>query len=263
MGVSLQFYVLFDINRLTKESILSDPLELFGIIIILVALIFVAILSRILLKSYKENKARPTLYFFLAFILLIIAAIFLFIEQFGYSSIGDPNIGDIGGVIATIAVGSSMVFVDLFSFHNTFPGKVKILGTIVGLVTAIYVGTIIWAILTGPPVKDVINSEIVYLETWINILIYCTVIPIIIVAPFTFYYYAYRVRDENKPNSRRSLWLGTGLAIFGAGYIAELAPFFPTILSIPFRVTYLIAAIILYNCFTLPEWFKKRIGWPT
>ncbi|MHA1378573.1 MAG: hypothetical protein ACTSRG_09345 [Candidatus Helarchaeota archaeon] len=246
------------LSLISEESMLNDPIELFGIIVILIALFLIVIFSRILYKSYKENHDIATLYLIIAFILLVIAAFFLFIEQFAYS-MGNISLGDIGGIIATISVGSSMVFVALFAFHNTFPDKVKILGTLVAIGSIIYVGTISWAILQSPPIKDVINNEIIY-TTWINILIYCTVIPIILVAPMTFHYFGYKIRAENKPSSNRSYWFAVAFYIFGAGYIGELAPFFPTFLSNILRVTYLIAAIILYNCFTMPEWFKKRLG---
>ena len=248
------------LSLLGGESLLSNPIELYGIIMILAALVIVGLLARTLLKSYRENQNIGTLYFALAFILLIIAAAFLFIEQLFYTN-GNITIGDIGGMIATVAVGSSMVLINLFAFHNTFPERVKILGTIVGLLTALYVGTMLWAIPQGPPIKDVINSEIVYLQVWIDILIICTVIPIVLVAPMTFHYFGLKVKSENPSNAKRSYWFAAGFYIFGLGYTGELVPFFPSDISNILRTTYLITRIILYICFTMPDWFKTRIGW--
>ncbi len=261
MGTSFQYQWELFLSQISNKSLLSNPIELYGIIVILIALVIVSLLTRVCLKSYKENQNIATLYFALAFVFLIAAAVFLFVEQLGYSSLGKPDIGDIGGIIATIAVGTSMVFIDLFAFQNTFPDKVKLFGIIVAIGSIIYVGTIDWAILTGWPVKDIVNFEIVYYETWINVLIYCTVPPIVLIAPITFYYFAYKAQNENAPSASRSRFFGTGLLIFAIGYIAELAPFFPTVLSNLLRTTYLIAGIMLYIAFTMPDWYKKRIGW--
>ena len=120
-------------------------------------------------------------------------------------------------------------------------------------ITTIYVEVLCWAILSGPPIMDVVNYEIVYNEMWINILIYCTAPTGLFFAPATFYYFGIKSREESRANSNRSIWFGTGVVFFDIAYILEVAPFFPSELSIPFRSFFLVAAIIMYFCFT-KEW---------
>ena len=72
---------------------------------------------------------------------------------------------------------------------------------------------------------------------------------------------AIRVKEENPPASNRASWFGNAFLVYAIGQVVEFAPFFPTEFSVPLRITYVIAALIFYICFTMPEWFKKRIGW--
>jgi len=261
MGASLQYYIWFYINKAVGYSILSNPYELIGLILILTGLVLVGILAGVLYKSYRQTKMKPTLYFFLAFVFFIIAAFFLFLEKLSYASMGSMLLGDISMILSMVTVGIAIIFIDLFAFHNTYPDHVRSLGSIIVIITCITFGIRLWGLYVGPPIMDIINFEIVYLDLGVNIILYGTIIPVIVIGPLTFYYFSIKSYKENKPNSIRSFWFGTGLLCFGVGYIAEVAPFFPTEFSILFRSTYIISAIILYICFTMPDWFKDKIGW--
>ncbi|MHA1378358.1 MAG: hypothetical protein ACTSRG_08240 [Candidatus Helarchaeota archaeon] len=105
------------------------------------------------------------------------------------------------------------------------------------------------------------NFEIEYNYLWINILIYCTAIPIQLITPITFFIFTKRTRGENRGVSNRSLWLGLGTLCYAIGYTIEIARFFLTTLSNPFRSFLTVATIILYIYFTIPEWFRNKIGW--
>ncbi|MHA1301452.1 MAG: hypothetical protein ACTSO9_18680 [Candidatus Helarchaeota archaeon] len=250
MGASPLYHLEFLGNKLLGYSILDNPMEVIGLGILMVMLVFVSILSVKLYKSYKETKMLSTLYFFLAFFFFIIAAFFLILEKFSYSTLGNVTLGDIGGVIALNFSGVAIICMNLFAINNTYPERIKIYGTIISVVTEIYTWVLCWAILTGPPIKDIINYEIIYGEIWIDILIYVTAIPVLLIAPLTFLYFAYKTKAESPANSRRSKWFGIGIIFFDIAYILEIAPFFPSVLSIPFRSFFIISVVILYICFT-------------
>ncbi|NVM01326.1 MAG: hypothetical protein HWN67_03260 [Candidatus Helarchaeota archaeon] len=246
-------------NRLAEYSILKNPLELFGLGIIIVAMIIVAFLAYQMFNSYRETKMAATLYWALAFGFLLIAVIFLIIEKVSYSTLGNRSLGDTMAIFALIFSGAAIVCFDIFSFHTTYPDRVKILTVIVSLIAAIYVGILVYSIILSYPHADVVNYELVY-EPKTYIIVYCTLLPIILIAPSIFFYYSSKMRDNNPPNSIRARWMGIGLLFFAIGYITEVAPFLGE-LAIPFRIFFVLAGITLWICFRMPEWFKSKIGW--
>lgn len=257
---SIWYGVYYTWDQNTGNTLLQDPMELFGFGLIIIAMIFVVILTNKLFKSYKETKLPATLYWALGFAFLLAAVITLIIEKFSYSALGITSVGDISAIIALITSGAAIVCFDIFSFHTTYPEHVKVLTSVVSVGAIIYLGTLVSSIIIGYPFADVMDYELVYTPI-ADIIVYCTLLPIILIAPIIFYYYASKIRKENKPNSTRAFWMGTGLLAFDIGYIAEVAPFFPTELSIPFRIFFAIAAYIMYVCFSMPDWFKRRIKW--
>jgi hypothetical protein len=50
--------------------------------------------------------------------------------------------------------------------------------------------------------------------------------------------------------------MGIGLSCFGLGYLLTFIPILAISLSF-----FLATTIIMYICFSMPEWFKNRIGW--
>ncbi|MHA1378357.1 MAG: hypothetical protein ACTSRG_08235 [Candidatus Helarchaeota archaeon] len=247
-------------NTIAGYSVLKNPWELIGLGIILVAMIIVAFLAQQMFKNYKETKMIATLYWALAFFFLLVAVVFLIIEKVSYSTLGNADLGDLMAILALITSGAAIVFFDIFSFHTTYPERVKVLTSFVSILATIYVGSLVYAIISGYPLADVKAYELVY-NPFIDIIVYCTLLPIILIAPIIFFYYASRMREESPPNSKRSNWIGTGLLFFAIGYIAEVAPFLPTEFSIPFRIFFVLAGYTLWVCFSMPDWFKNRIGW--
>ena len=252
----------YDFNKyILGYSVLKNPLELIGLGIIVMALIMVAILAQQMLKSYRETKMTATLYWALAFLFLLIAVIFLIIEKVCFSTLGNQGFGRLMAVIALMTSGVAIVCFDLFAFHTTYPEKVPFLGTLVSILAAIYAGSLIYAIISGSAdLARVEHYELVYSPT-IDIIVYCTLLPIILLAPIIFFYYSGRMKEENPPNSKRSSWIGTGMLFFAIGYVAEVAPFMPSEFSIPMRIFFVLAAFVLWICFSMPDWFKNRIGW--
>ncbi|MFX0136059.1 MAG: hypothetical protein ACFFDN_20630 [Candidatus Hodarchaeota archaeon] len=246
-------------NRLAGYSVLKNPLELFGLGIIIVAMIIVTILAFQMFRNYRETKMVATLYWALAFGFLLIAVIFLIIEKVSYSTLGNRSLGDTMAIFALIFSGAAIVCFDIFSFHTTYPDNVKILTLFVSIIAAIYVGVLIYSIILGYPHADVVNYELVY-EASTDIIVYCSLLPIILLAPLIFFYYSSKMRENNPPNSIRARWMGIGLLFFAIGYITEVAPFLG-ILAIPFRIFFLLAGIVLWICFSMPDWFKQKIGW--
>lgn len=257
---SIWYGIEFSWNKLLGYSILKNPMELigFGIIIIVIGLII--FILNYLIKSYKETKMGTTLLWILGFSFLLVGIIFLILDKFSYSTLGNAPFGDLMAILAIITSGIGIVFFDVFAFHITYPEREKILTLLFSILAAIYIVTLCSAIIAGPPTADVVNYELVYIPI-VNIIVYITLLPIMLIAPGILIYYYSRMRNKNRPNALRAFWMGIGLLAFAIEYIAEAAPFFPPRLAIPMRVLFVIAGAILYICLSMPDWFKDRIGW--
>ncbi|MFX0138619.1 MAG: hypothetical protein ACFFDN_33560 [Candidatus Hodarchaeota archaeon] len=250
----------FSWNRFLGYSVLKDPMELIGLVIILVILAIVTVIIPKLFKTYKDLRDSATFAWLLTFIFLEAAIIFLIFEKVSYSTLGLIDLGDIMAIIAFSCVSVAIVSINYFTFNMTYPDHKKILTMIVLILTIIHNIVLIFAILSGPPYADVINYELVY-DISINRIVYPILLSIILIPPIIFFYFSSKSREENRPNSIRALWMGIGIICFDIGYLTEVAPIFPTELSIPLRILFAVAALIMYVCFSMPDWFKKKIGW--
>ena len=102
-----------------------------------------------------------------------------------------------------------------------------------------------------------------YYPLIIQLIIYITAIPSAIFPPAVFFYFAKKIREENKPQSSFSVLFGIGLVCIAFGYIFGFFVFIPlVILPVITRGLYLSFIIIMYVCFSMPDWFKRRINWP-
>ena len=258
--MSINYAIEFTLRELSGYSMFTDPLELFGTILILVILAITILIVVKLFNNYKETNDKATLSWALASLFLLFAIIFLIIEKLSYSTLGQPDFGRLVAMIASSCVAASLVSFSNFAFYITYPKYKDIFVIIVAILGISYMAVLIYANIMGPPLVDVVEFELIY-DISINFLIYPLLIPILTIGPVIFFYFAQKSREENRPNATRAIWLGIGLICFGTGYIVEVAPFFPPFLSIPLRGLFLATAIIMYICFTMPEWFKKSIGW--
>ena len=77
-------------------------------------------------------------------------------------------------------------------------------------------GLLIFGTITGPPNAHIQNYEMVY-SPFINLVVYITYVPLISILTLPFYIFAFRMRDEDRPNFNRTFWLGTGVLVFFFG----------------------------------------------
>ena len=250
----------FSWNKALGYSILKNPLELIGIGIIAVILVIVILGVRELYKIYKSNRDVANLTWLLTFLSLLFAVIFLICEKLCFSTFGLYEFGKFMALLAFCFVGFAVIAINNFAFRMNNPERVKLLTACVTILVVIYITVLSYAIIIGYPISDVVNYELVY-DVSIDLIVYPVLITILAIAPLTFFYFSSKIREENKAASTRALWMGLGIVFFGVGFIVEVAPLFPTELSIPLRGLFAAAAIIMYVCFAMPEWFKNKIGW--
>ncbi len=256
MAVSWIYYIEYISTTLFGVDIYRQPMQVFLLLILLIAGCFLIGIIYELNKDYKKRQSTETLLFLIGLIFLIPVIILGIISGLCYSVLGLPDLGILLTIIGMFPVQITYLCVNLFAIRMTFPKRYKVILVILVLLSVITVGSQLWAIDQGPPHFDIINFGIIYsLEVQIvrfTALILAAVFPISV-----FYYYAAKIREENKPRSNLSLWLGTGILCFVLAFqIPTIAPIFRII-----QAFYLPAAIIFYVCFSMPEWFKKRIGW--
>ncbi|MFX1450756.1 MAG: hypothetical protein ACFFCM_07940 [Promethearchaeota archaeon] len=250
----------FSLKKLMGVSILDNPMEVFGLIIVIILEVVIALLIYRAFTSYRETKMFSTMLWLLAFSFIFVGVIFLILEKVAYSTLGNIGLGDLMTILALITSGAGIVCFDMFSFHTAYPDYEKGLSVIVSSLAAIYIGALSFAIATGSPNSEIINNEPVY-SLGFDIIAYLTLVPLLAIAPFVFLFFYWRNRDRERGPALRGLWIGIAFLFFAFGYISEAAPYFPADLAIPLRVFHLIAASLLYICLTMPDWFKNRIGW--
>jgi len=255
MGVDWFYSLQFYSNQLFSHSILSNPVELITLVSLIISGIFLTGIIRALYTNYKENKLLETLFFLLGMICLIIAAVLAILVNFAYTTWGLPGLGTIVSIIMNIVVLVCILLVNLFSIRVTFPKRYKFLLAILLVLSAILVYTGVWATVQGPPLSRVIDFGLVFSLEFMLIrffgLVVFSVIPISL-----FFYYAKKVREEKRAHSNRSIWLGLGILCFSiAILVASVNPSLQVI-----QIFYVPAAIIFYVSFSMPDWYKRRIG---
>ncbi len=250
----------FTWNKLMNISILNNPMEVVGLVFVLILEVIMVLLVYRAFTSYRETKMFGTLLWFLAFVTIFVGVIFLILEKVAYSTLGNMGLGDLMTILALTLSGAGIVCFDIFSFHTAYPDYEKVLSVLVAALAATYIGALSFAIATGSPNSEIINNEPVY-SLGFDIIAYITLIPLLTIAPLVFFYFYWRNRDKERGQALRGLWIGIAFSFFAVGYISEAAPYFPAGLAAPLRILHLIAATILYICLTMPDWFKNRIGW--
>ncbi len=248
---SLQFYF----NQIFGTSILSSPIELITLFSLLISGIFLVGIIHALYTNYKENKLIETLLFLVGMICLIFAAIFAILVRFSLTNWGLLGLGILCTIITNLFALSCILLVNLFSIRVTFPRRYTIVLVILLILSAILVYTGVWAAVQGPPYSRVINF-LVYFSLDFMLIRSLGLVPFVIIPISLFFYYAKKVRGEQRAHSNRSIWLGLGILCFSiAILVASVNP------SLQFiQIFYVPAAIIFYVCFSMPDWFKRRIG---
>ncbi len=246
-------------HRFLGISALSDPLEMIGLLIVFAILAIVIFITRQVYKMYKQLRDTPTLSWFIHYITLLFANISLIMEKLSFSSLGLLYFGYLMAIIAFILTSIAIIAINYFAFYMTSLEHTRVLTAFVSVLAAIFNIVLILAILSGPSYADVIGYEIVF-DLSTSLIVYPVLSVILLIPPIFFFYYYFKMRNENRPKANLTFWLGVGLSCFFVALITEVAPFFPTVLSTPLRIFFILAALTMYICFSKPDWFKKRIG---
>ena len=256
MPINWEYYIQFTANQVFGRSILAQPLELFMLMVFLVAFVFLIGIISALYKNYKKRESVETLLFLIGMITLIPSNIFAILGNLCFSTLGLPEFGILITMIALFPSQCTYLCVNIFAIRVTFPKRFKLILVILLILSVINISTLTWAILQGPPYVNIVNFATVY-SLDIQIIRFFCIVPFAVIPISVFYYYAAKIRDENRPSSNRSIWLGTGILFFA------LAVLFASISSELrlFQTCYVPAAIIFNVCFSMPDWFKSRIGW--
>lgn len=256
MAVSWEYYVQIALNSIFGPSTSFQLLSLISLIIFIIAGAFSIGIINELYKNYKQRATVETLLFLIGIITLIPSNIFLVLVNLFYWILVLPEIAEICILITLLLTQVTVLCIDLFAIRMTFPKRYKIVLFVLLLLAVINITTQYWATLQGPPYLIFYEYTTIY-SIDIQIIRFITLVPVAVIPISVFYYYAVKIREENRAKSNRSLWLGTGILFFAFALlmlsIASVTRIF-VILFIP-------SAIIFYLCFSMPEWFKRRIGW--
>ncbi|MFX1450796.1 MAG: hypothetical protein ACFFCM_08140 [Promethearchaeota archaeon] len=256
MAVSWIYYFQYASATLFGADISRQPLQVIILVSLLIAGAFLIGIIYELNKNYKKSESIESLLFLIGMITLIPALIFGIVSGLCYSLLGLPDLGIMLQIIGMFPIQFTYMCVNLFAIRMTFPKRYKLVLVILLLLSAGTIGAQLWAIAQGPPHFDIINFGVIY-SPEVQIVRFTTLIIIAAIPISVFYYYAAKVREENRPRSNLSIWLGTGILCFVIAFQIT------TIITL-FRIMqlfYIPASIIFYVCFAMPEWFKNRIGW--
>ncbi|HUX98046.1 MAG TPA: hypothetical protein VMV49_00705, partial [Candidatus Deferrimicrobium sp.] len=169
--------------------------DLLGVIFVLTAMILTITIGIKSFKVYRQNKLTTTLLIAFAGIFIGLAMLFLVLERailLESLPIYNKFLGlYVFGSTAVVISGIAVFFIDSFSFKMAFPKKSIILSIISASLIILYLSFRLF-----DSQLDVIGGEIVVSNTT-QLITYCTLIPLIIIPNFVFFYFAARVRHED------------------------------------------------------------------
>ncbi|MFX0141388.1 MAG: hypothetical protein ACFFDN_47560 [Candidatus Hodarchaeota archaeon] len=209
----------------------------------------------VIMKKYRATEDINTLIFFLAGIFLLFSVGLLGFITF-INPTSDPSELFVSlAIIAFISTGTCMLLIDIFAFRFTYPERVKTLFVFVFILLAIFIGILIWMTIEGPP-------SLMYHPTLL-ILSYFTLIPVMAIGPITFFYYAAKIRQEDRAKSNFALTFGIGIVlavimIFNELSMISIEPMLRAII----RLSGIAFVIIFIIAWKFPDWYKRMIGWP-
>ena len=227
-----------------------------------------------LIKSYRLKKSRAILIFILAFIFALTGSIILaavstwvtVLSSQGFQATPITELIGRVGLLSGIALSIlGLIFVNIFSFENTFPEKIKILTLIVSIS-----GTIFLIILIFAHVNQMFGGNLVVISGTsplydINIVLlgYVSIFPSTISTPSVFLYFGYKIRSTDIGKANRSYILGTCFLLLNLGFVFGTLTFgnefLFIIMSFISSIIVCLSSILIYLCISLPEWFKIAI----
>ena len=230
--------------------------QLTGIIILLICTVLFIVLGVKVSQKYNETKTNVTLIFALNFIFTAFALGSIAANRFLLNTFSDPFLGI---VFHNVAMGISLfilVLLDIFAFLMTYPERVRVLTLLVSILAVII---LVFLLLNQPSINPLAGNELVY-NDFVIIVILIFLIPLIVVPIGVFFYFSVKIKEISKPKSIRSTWMGIASIVITVAYLFELAGNIG-ILTIIIRTLFLVYGILMYICFIMPDWFKKRINW--
>ncbi|NHI95035.1 MAG: hypothetical protein EAX96_21270 [Candidatus Lokiarchaeota archaeon] len=229
-----------------------------------------------LISAYKHKKSRATLIFILAFIFaltgsIILASVSIWITAL-YSQGVQPSfitelVGRVGLLLGITLSVLGLIFVNIFSFENTFPDKIKILTLIVSISGAVFIYILILA-----HVNQIFGGDLVVITGTsplyhINIVLlgYIAILPSTISTPTVFLYSGSKIRSMDVGKSNRSIIFGICFLLLNLGFVFGTltfgSDFLFVIMSFISSIIVCFSSILIYLCIKMPEWFKNRIKW--
>jgi hypothetical protein len=255
--INLEYVFHFTINKLSGYSIFNDLLNTIGMMILLVAMIFGIYVLHIIFREYRRKESINTLLFYFAGVCMLISGILITVVKLSYSTLGLYELGNILTCLAWTIVVVGMLFYDLFAFRNTYPERVKTLITIAVLISCFFTGILIFAIYSGFPYAYLNPNYFEYnYSPFIMVSIICSFVPLSMLGPLTFFYYAKKNREENKSKSNLSICFGIGIIFILIGLLNEIGFIYVFEFRVFFRI-FLVAYISCSICICILPYFCK------
>ncbi len=251
--------------------------DFIGSLFLIITAILTLLSMRKLMQTYKINKEKSVLYFIWAFIFALIGSITLtffsimaaynFYINPSYSpSSAEEMIGLLGLIIGITLSTIGLIFINIFSFENTYPDKKKPLIVLVVISGALFVFTLIFALVNSINGGNlaIIEGYYLFYDPLIVILGFLSILPSTISTPTVFIYFSRKMHAKSKGKANRSLLFGIGFLFTNIGFVIGTLSFgnadIYLIISMISRTVVFLSAIIIYLCIILPDWFKKKIG---
>jgi len=261
MQINFEYGFFFTLNKITGYSIFTDPLNLFQLLILLAAMIFGIYVLHVVWKEYKRTENINSLIFYVAGVIMLIAGLAITASKLSYAMLGWPEIGRLFIGVSWSLATSGMILYNIFAFRTAFPNRVKLLTSIVTVISIFYVLVLNYALFTGQPwvYTDPIDFEDRF-SPIILLVIYCTFIPVSLLAPLVFSYFTIKIRDEDRPKSNLAICFVIGLLCIALGVINEVGLIYIFLLEVLFRFFILAYPIVFYLIFAMPDWFRNKLG---
>jgi hypothetical protein len=267
MAITWEQNFVFIVNKILGNSFFNNPVQLIGLIMMVVAAIMGVFVLKTIYEKYKSTKDIGFVIYLIAGIALFAAVISNIIMEIINSSLGLFDFTRYLAIFSQIFITIAAVCACIFAFRNTYPDRVKILTIIVIMLAVIANVALAWAIIANVVTGKIAQTSssfviITIFPLEMLILIYCGAIPLAFWPAVVFFYFAAKVRKENKAKSSHSILFGISHSCIGFGYIFTIFQILPPQISpIIVRSFYLAFIITITLCFTTPEWYKRRIGW--
>lgn len=234
------------------ESLFNDPIQVLGLVFILITFSTQMILGIKLYRDYLQTKSTTLRAFSLTFISWGLSLLFLTLERISLFEIENVTLGLVFAYIALIISVFAILTLDIFASYATFPQHVKKL-MVVSLILAIIflfilsLGGIAEAL---PPLYEVTFPAIVR-----TAMLY-TLVPLFIYPVAVLAYYALRMRERSPPHAKQATIVTIAIICVILIYFLEVIGWHETINWL--RGLYVVATLLFFISFTR----LYELAWP-